>query len=167
MARRKTTDDDIERLAENLLISEGDFIQDRDSFDLALSRYAPEANLSKNSKDQLFKEVQNQKPGVSSERLFTKAGGKDLARDRRKTARTVVKTREEFIKKGAKRVDFAGFDIKESEIRKQKLTVRKEFKIPAKVKTKVVFSKRVTVTIKGKRFVRHRDKLGRFASVRS
>ncbi len=167
MVRRRTFDEDLDRLAENLFASEGDFISDRDSFDLSLKRYlGEEDNLSDDSKDKLFTKFRRVKPSVSTKRIFKKAKGKDLARDRLKTAKTVVKTKEEFIKRGARRVDFAGFDIKESEIRKQKIAARKGFDVVAKVKTKIVFTKRETVVVKGKSFVRHRDKLGRFASVK-
>ena len=172
MVRRKTTDDDIDRLVENLLLQEGDFIQDRDSFDLSLKRYIPEENFSDRSKDKIFNEIINQKPSVLRERLFKKAKGKDLQRDRRQTAKIVVKTREEFIKRGSKRVDFAGFDIKESEIRRQAIISRKGFDVASVItikKTgirKVVFSKRESVIIKGKSFVRHREKLGRFVSAK-
>lgn len=166
MVRRKTIDDDLDRLAENLFISEGDLISDRDSFELALNNYLVEEGLSKNSKDKLFEIYVNDHPDVSKERLFKKAKGKDLERDRQQTARTVVKTKEEFVKKGASKVDFAGFDVKESKIRKQKVEARKGFEIASKVKDKVVFSKKVFVVVQGKRQVRHRDKLGRFTSIK-
>lgn len=166
MARRQTQDEDIDRIAENLDIAEGVVISDRDSFDLALERYIPDNELSKDSKDKIFNTFRLDKPEVSEEKLFKKAKGKSLKRDRQQTAKTVVQTREEFIEKGARRVDFAGFDIKESEIRKLKLKPPKEFKIPATVKSKVVFAKKTTVTIKGKKIVRLRDQLGRFASAK-
>lgn len=164
MVRRQTQDEDIERIAENLDISEGAVISDRDSFDLALNRYIPDIKLSKENKEKVFSAFRKKNPAVSKEGLFKKAGGKDLKRDRRQTAKTIVKTREEFIKKGSRRVDFAGFDIKESQIRRLKLKPPKEFRIAATVKNKVVFAKRVTVVIKGKSIVRLRDQLGRFAS---
>lgn len=165
MARRQTLDDDIDRLSENLFINEGVIISDRDSFDLALERYLGDNKLSGDSKEKVFTTYQSEhRDTTSKERLHKKAGGKDLEKDRRQTAKTVVKTREEFIKKGARRVDFAGFDIKESEIRRLKLKPPKEFNIAARVKNKIVFAKVTTFRIKGESVSRLRDQMGRFAS---
>ncbi len=167
MVRRQTQDEDVDRIAENLDINEGAVISDRDSFDLALDRYLQDNKLSTDSKDKIFNAFKGKNPNVSSDRIFKKAGGKDLSRDRQQTAKTVVKTKEEFIKKGARRVDFAGFDIKESEIRKLKLKKPpKEFDVAAVVKSKVVFAKRSSVTVKGKKIIVFRDQKGRFASVK-
>ena len=162
MARRKTIDEDIDRLAENLDIAEGGTITDRDSFDLALNRYLVNSGLSTSSKDKVFDAYVRDNPSVSKDRLFKKAGGKDLKRDRKQTAKTVVKDRKEFIKRGSKRVDFAGLDTKESELRRVKRPT-KEFNVSAFVKGKQVFSKR----IKNKRgIIQFKDQKGRFASVK-
>lgn len=166
MVRRQTLPEDLDRLADNLFINEGDFISDRDSFDLSLQRYLVDEGLSDESKDKVFEKFKKIKPTVSEDRIFKKAGGKSLSRDRRQTAKTVTKDREEFIRKGSRRIDFAGLDIKESEIRKRQVGARKGFDVAARVKQKIVFAKKETIRIKGKSFVRHRDKLGRFASVK-
>ncbi len=165
MVRRITEDDDLDRLSDNLFISEGDLISDRDSFDISLKRYAPDNNLSKESKEELFRIYRMDHAGVSEERLFKKAKGKDLERDRRQTAKRVTRDFKEFRKKGARKVDFAGLDTTERDIRKFK-RVSKEFTIPAMVRNKVVFSKRTFVVVKGKRQLRFRDSKGRFASRR-
>ena len=58
----------------------------------------------------------------------------------------------------------AGFDVKESRIRRLRLKPPKEFTIAATVKDKVVFAKISTFTFKGKKVVVLRDQRGRFAS---
>ena len=167
MVRRTTPEEDLDRLAENLLIAEGDFISDRDSFDLSLERYLMgREGLSKKNKDTIFKKLIKLKPTIRDERLFKKARGTDLARDRKETAKRVTGDRKEFIRVGAKNIDFAGLDVRESEIKAVSVAARREFQIAAKVKGKIVFSKRETVRIKGKSFVRHRNKLGQFSSVK-
>jgi len=166
MVRRKTTDEDLDRLAENLLISEGDFIQDRDSFDVAMKRYLGDnEGLSNKSKNMVFDLVRTTKPSVSEDRLFKEAGGEDLKRDRLQTAKEVVRTRKEFIEKGADKVDFAGFDVRRQDIRRFK-QIPEGFEVPARVKKKRVFAKKTSVRVRGKTVAVHRDKFGRFASVK-
>lgn len=168
MARRQTSPEDdpqdLNRLSDNLFIDQGALIFDRDSFNLGLVKYAADIGISKSSKDKLFDIYKKDHKGISSERLQKKAGGKSLERDRQQTAKTVVQTREEFIRRGARRVDFAGFDIKESQIRRMNLKSLKGFSIKATVKDRVVFAKRSTIILKGKRRIVLRDRRGRFAS---
>lgn len=47
-------------------------------------------------------------------RLFKKARGKDLDRDREVTAKVIVDTKEEYLKKGSSKVDLEGYDTKQN-----------------------------------------------------
>lgn len=168
MVKRKTPEDDPDRLADRLRDEAKDQIQDRDSFDLAFNKLieVPEGQLNADQRrfrNQVFKNYRFKNPEVSKERLFTKAKGRDLRRDRQTTAKNIVTTRDKFIDREASKVDLKGFDT-----RKQKFTKRisrsRRLTIPSKVKGKVVFSEKTFVTVKGIRKVRFRDAKGRFAS---
>jgi|TARA_Y100000034_G_C6904939_1_gene419618 hypothetical protein len=168
---RLTPEDDIDRMSERIFNESGILVQDRDTFDLAfndvISKDEDELTSEQvDFREDVFRLFVREHPGVRTDRLFKKAGGKDLKRDRRKTAKRIVQTDKEFIKKGARRVDFAGFDIKEEEINVKQLRRRKEFVIPATVKRKVIFARKTFVKVKGKSQVRFRDVKGRFASIR-
>ena len=178
---RITPPEEIEEMQRRLDQESSLLIQDRDSFDLAFTNITEikESDLSPKQiafRDDVFRLYLQQHPKVRPDRLFKKAEGKDLKKDR-KTTEPIVTTDREFIRKGAKKFDFAGFDVKlpdtDKELTpKQKeqliraVRTRKEFVIPAIVKKKIVFAKKEFVTIKGKEVVRHRDSLGRFASIR-
>ncbi len=169
MARRITPSDEIDRINERLF-SESKFqIQDRDSYDLAfddlLSVVGELSGKQKELRNKAFREYSAAHPEVSAERLFTKAKGRDLRRDRLKTAKRVVKTRKEFIKAGAREVDLKGFDTARQKTTKE-IIRRRTFTIPARVKGKVVFAMKTSVVVAGNRVVRHRDIKGRFVSVR-
>lgn len=102
-----------------------------------------------------FREVVVKDAGLTDDYKFhKKAGGKDLDRDREKTAKTIVKTPEEYKKKGASKVDLTGFDT------------RRRLTIPARKKGKIVYAERTFVYIKGKQFMRFRDRSGHFVSIR-
>lgn len=168
---RITPEEDLERMLERIEMSRIS-VQDRDTFDLAFedATTLSDVDLSPNQKafrTDVFQSFRQRHPEVRPDRLFKKAGGKDLKADRRGTAQRIVKTDIQFIKKGAKRVDFAGFDIREQDINRQKIRARKEFKIPAFVKQKQVFAEKTFVKVAGKQQVRFRDRLGRFARVSS
>lgn len=166
---RLTPEFEIDRMNERMFNESATLIQDRDSFDLAFSEImeADEGDLS--SKQKAFREdvwnaYRASHPNVRPDRLFSKAEGDDLKKDR-KTTEPIVKSDVQFIKKGAKKFDFAGFDVKESEINRAKIRARKEFVIPAIIKKKVVFVQKTYVNVKGREQVRYRDKFGRFASI--
>lgn len=178
---RITMPEEIEEMSDRIDQESGLLVQDRDSFDLAFSNITEikDADLSSkqlNFRDDVFRRYLQQHPAVRPDRLFKKARGKDLEKDR-KTTEPIVKSDKEFIRRGARRFDFAGFDVKlpatDKELtpkQRQKLIrdvrTRKEFVIPATVKKKVVFARKTFVVVKGKEQVRFRDSLGRFASIR-
>ncbi len=169
MTKRKSPDpDDIDRINETLDQKEGFKIQDRDSYDLAFDDYFGiiRANSDQRKlRDKAFGDYVQKHPDVSTERLFSKAKGRDLRRDRLKTAKKVVRTRKEFIKSTAPEVDLRGFDTARQRItRKQK--IERTFTIPARARGRVVFAMRTSVVVKGKRVARHRDSKGRFVSVK-
>ncbi len=169
MAKRKSPDpDDIDRINETLNQRAGNQIQDRDSYDLAFDDYmgimraAPKQRKLRND---AFADYSQKHPDVSTERLFTKAKGKDLSRDRLRTAKRVVKTRKGFIKAGAANVDLKGFDTARQKVTKAQ-RIQRDFTIPARIKGRVVFARKTSVVVKGRSVVRHRDSKGRFVSVK-
>ncbi len=168
MVVRTTPPEDVDRINDRLFREARFQIQDRDSYDLAFN------DLFTKSTDELtgrqlklrkdgFNLFRKDHPEVSKERLFTKAKGKDLKRDRRRTARRVVTTREQFIKEGASEVDLKGFDTARQKVKREVIR-RRTFNVPARVRGRVVFAKKTSVVVKGKRVVRFRDARGRFVS---
>ena len=169
MAKRKSpTPDDIDRVNETLDTREGFKIQDRDSYDLAFDDYMgilkPDAD-QKAFRNSSFADYAQKHPDVSTERLFQKAKGKDLRRDRLTTAKRVVRTRKEFERQTAPEVDLAGFDTARQRITKVQ-RIQREFTIPARSRGRIVFAKRTSVRVRGRSLVRHRDSKGRFVSVK-
>lgn len=159
MPRKKEYMDDYGRIAQVININHGNEIKDRDSFDLAYSIYMQKSDSSltddeKNFRNGVFNEYSKQYK-VTKDSLFKEAGGSDLVQDRKKTASTVVNTRREYIKRGARSVDLEDYDTK---IRYRKY--------PTKVRGKVVYSSKEYVTVKGKQQLRYRDSRGRFASAK-
>jgi len=168
---RKTTQSDLDRFAENLIINSARRIQDRDSFQLELKRYAPNNNFSDKSIEKIFKKIKRNDPDILDKHLHKEAGGKSLGQDRLQTAKTVVLTEEEYIKRGAVNVDFAGYDVREDDIFNIKRVRKKGFTVEARSKGRIVFAKQFieewTFKKKGKIKVKiFRDHLGRFASIR-
>ena len=156
---------DIERIAETIdnldIFNE---IQDKDSFDLAYDDYLGDSTLTKKEdfRENVFKKLKNKHPQrIVDERIFTKAGGKFLRQDKRQTAKTIVTTKTEYIKKGSRKVDLKGYDTKA-----KKKKVKRKLNIVGKVKEKIVYSSKEYIFVRGVSRIRYRDRLGRFVSVR-
>ena len=169
MAKRKSpTPDDIDRINETLDTREGFKIQDRDSYDLAFDDYMgimkPDAD-QRDFRNNAFADYSQKHPDVSTERIFRKAKGRDLRRDRLKTAKRVVKTRKEYIKFTAPEVDLRGFDTARQRVTKAQI-IQREFTIPARSKGRIVFARKTFVVVKGKRVVRFRNAKGQFSSIK-
>ena len=165
-----TPPDEIDRINERLFRESKFQIQDRDSYDLAFNDLlsTDESDMSLNQKrlrNNAFGDYVSDHPDVAKERLFSKAKGRDLRRDRLKTARKVVTTRKQYIKGGASKLDLKGYDTARQRITKD-ISRRRTFTVPAKVRGKIVFALRTSVVVRGKSMVRHRDALGRFASAK-
>ncbi len=165
---RFTPEDDPDRLSERLRQEARFKIQDRDSFDLAFSDIVSlgESELSakqKSFRGRVFERYASANPDISRERVFQQAEGKSLRRDRKQTAKRVVKTKREFLREGASQVDLKGFDTARQKFRKE-LKVRREFNVPAQIGRRIVLTKRISVSVRGKAQVRFRDRRGRFAS---
>lgn len=60
---------------------------------------------------------------------FKKAGGKNLQQDQDKTAKRIVKTRKQYEKSSAQRVDIRGIDTKQDRVYKTWTIKRKGHKI--------------------------------------
>lgn len=168
MVRRITPSDEIDRINDRLFRESKFQIQDRDSYDLAFNDLLSlrDGDLSSNQRrlrNTGFSKFISEHPEVAKERLFTKAKGRDLRRDRLQTAKRVVTTRKEFIKEGAREVDLKGFDTARQKVTRQIIS-RRTFTVPARIKGRVVFAKKISVVVKGKSVVRFRDSKGRFAS---
>ena len=153
MTRRKSpTPEEIERINETLDTREGFKIQDRDSYDLAFDDYMGIVKADTDQKDfrtKAFNNYLSTHPDISKERLFKKAKGTDLRRDRLRTAKTVVKTRGAFIKATAPEVDLKGYDTARQKVTKEQ-RIQRTFTVPARVKGRVVYSMKTSVTIQYK-----------------
>ena len=166
MAKRKSpTPEELERIAEAIdSLDTFNNIQDRDSFDSAVDDYFEgDESMIKNTKvrNEVFDDLREMHPRrITDESLFKKAKGKSLKQDRRRTAKRTVTSKQEYIKRGARRTDLKGYDTKTKQKKKRSLD------IAGKVRGKVVFSSKEFVVVKGKKLVRHRDKLGRFVSIK-
>tara|TARA_R100001530_G_scaffold129042_1_gene99083 strand:+ start:166 stop:750 length:585 start_codon:yes stop_codon:yes gene_type:complete len=176
------TQEDIDRINETLEGRAKFQIQDRDSYDLAFNDYmgVDEKIIQKDERkfrDNAFESYADGHPEISRERLFEEAGGKGvrgLRQDRLKTAKEIVKTEKQYIKKGAKNVDLKGYDTMRQfqAFKKHKIKVTKEilerraFTVPARIKRTVVYAIKTSVVVRGRRQVRFRDTKGRFASGR-
>lgn len=158
------TIEDESRIAEIIYNEQGSTIKDRDSFDLAFSNTIGDPSSAQEKlRDAVFRTYRDQHPEVSKERLFTKAGGKDLEQDRKTRAKKIVRTREGYVISGASQSDLEGFDTPQ----KRKRPAERKLQQVGKIKNKVVFVEKINVTIKGKSFVRYRDSKGRFASIKT
>jgi len=159
--KRIPTREDKLRIAESIFnLDSREKIQDKDSFDLDYDAYFDSNDYwidAKNLRADIFREIRKLRPNISTERIFKKARGKDLKRDRQRTARTVLTDKEEYIKQGASKTDLKGFDTK----------IKREFKLLGKQKGKVKYARKTFVVVKGKNQVRFRDRKGRFTSVKT
>lgn len=153
---------DHERIAQSVWSDSQGKIVDRDTFDLHFGDFISDKGSITPKQEQLrdvvWKQLKENHPNVSSQRIFTKAGGKNLKQDRKQTASVVVTDEKEYIKKGARRTDLKGYDTKTT--RKQK----HQLDIVGKRSGKIVYGRKTYVTVKGKKQVRYRDAKGRFIS---
>ena len=150
-----TPPDEIDRINERLERESQVQIQDRDSYDLAFNDLisTDEDDLSldqKRMRTNGFGDYRDSHPDVSAERLFSKAKGKDLRRDRLKTAKRVVTTRKDYIKERASKVDLKGYDTARQRISKG-IRIRRTFTVPSRIRGKVVFAVRTSVRIPKRR----------------
>ena len=151
MKKDKNYQLDAERQAENLIANSG-IINDEKTYNIAYENYFMDSSdkARKIFKPLIF-DILVRKGVIPKESLFEQAGGKDLARDRKKTAKRIVKTPTQYVKAGAQKVDLRGVDT------------RSRYIIPAKVGERTVYAKSTYITIRGKRVTRLRDQKGRFA----
>ena len=148
MARRPHMADyeeESERFAEWFVSNKRGIITTRERFNQA---YGDETGLvgvlSQNQKD--FREKVFGKYEEKTGKLFEKAGGKDLERDRRTRAKVVTTDPDVYVRRGARRIDLQGLDT------------------PSTVKGKVVLSRQEEISRRGKQVTIFRDRKGRFSS---
>ena len=114
MAKRKTPTDDVERLAERIWQFSGGRIIDRESFDYAFDKYLEDEDLNRSQDSKLrngcFDALRQKRMFIKKGSVFKKAKGKSYSRDIATTAKTIVTTEKEYIKKGASKVDLKGYD---------------------------------------------------------
>lgn len=165
MARRITTTDEIERMRERIYNFHRSRIRDRRSFDMAFSKEFQVSESSLTDKQKKFREAvfnnfrRNHPERVASQgelKEFKKAGGKDIASDRR-TTRNVVRTRREYRRRGAQEADLKGVDTKPPV---------ESFRQVARSKGRIVYARKTSVSVRGEKVTRYRDRRGRFASVK-
>ena len=154
---------DIERIADSVWSDSRGGIIDRDTFDAHFKDFMGETTSiqEKVLRPAVFRKLREKHEEVDRMRIFSKAGGKNLRLDQRKTHSKVLTDKQEFIKTGASKSDLKGLDTK----RKVKRP-KSAYTIPAKRRGKIVLSRRTFVVVAGKRRLRYRDELGRFVSVR-
>lgn len=87
-------------------------------------------------------------------RIFEEAEGKDLDRDRERTAKRVTDSPVEYIKQGARNIDLAGYDTKRQ---------KSEYNTLGFVDGAIVYARRVETPGGG---VEYRDRRGRKVDVR-
>lgn len=166
---KREYDYDAERLAEALWIDSRGKIVDVDTFDMYWDDFFKEQGQSNERdvklKPKVFRHLKNQHPEIRTTRTFKEAGGRDLRRDRKRTAKEVVTRKEDY--KSAQRQDLSGLDTKGGKkITAKKPVKRKTFSFVGKRKGKIVYARKTFVVVKGKRQARFRDKRGVFVSVK-
>ena len=129
---------------------------DKDTYDMHFKEFIGDVSPRQERylKPAVFQQLKKQHSGISNSRLFTKAGGKDLNRDRKTTAKEVTTSKTEYVKKGAARVDLKGYDTKQ----------KTKYNYPAIRQGKVIYARKTFVSINGKKHARYRDNKGRFVS---
>lgn len=155
MRRRATPEDEERRLAERVWMEAKEVIKDRGTYlkfmDEEFLENGIETEKQREFINRAFDIIAEDHPKVIKENVFEQAGGKDLTRDQKKTSKTIVITKEEYIRRGAQRVDLKGYDTEQ---------------VLARIKRKIVYAKPEMITIKGKKVQRYRDSKGRFASIK-
>lgn len=150
MGRRVTPQEEFDRFAERLL-NQYPGIENEDEFNNAFDNYMEELTPGQDG------ELREKSWGYIKDKIvFKSAGGKDLKRDRMKTAKKVVFSKDVYIKHGAQRVDLSGLDTKGG---------KRILKFPARVRGKIVYASKETITRMNNEVVVARDKMGRFASL--
>ena len=170
--KRTTPEDDITRLAENLNRNSSGIV-DKDTFDIAFDNYMVDLTPEQDStlRTKVFNEIRKKKKGVSKETVFSDAGGKDLARDRRQTSKRVTTNIDTYKRVGAQNIDLKGYDTKRitkketKNIRRRMITRKKQtmynYNVLGIIKGRQVYARRVNT----KRGRRHIDKRGRYVRV--
>ncbi len=144
---------EIDRINEWLFNNRGDQISDLESYVMffkeeILDGKTP-SGLEKKLIDEAFRKYAEQHNivKVKDEQVFKKAGGKNLSRDRRTTAKKVTTNVQEFIRLGAARADLEGLDTG----------------IFGKIKNKTVRIQSIDkITRRGKPLLVFKDRTGRF-----
>jgi len=155
-----TKPEEFERFAENLFNRFGRNINDRKTYDKAFDTYM-EGELITEQQDTALRDTAWDilRKRVSRLKVYEDAGGKDFKRDANRKARTIVNTKKEYIKSGAKNVDLKDFDLPSKRGDSSNLLgFIKGRSVPVK--------EYLTNTKSGKRILRYRDKYGRLASKR-
>jgi len=153
------SDEDLDRISEALWSDSQGKIVDKDTFDLHFKDFVGDITPRQERflKPAVFRKLKDKHPNISSRGLFKEAGGKDLSRDRKTTAKEVTTSEAEYKRKGAQRVDLQGYDTKGG---------KKVYNVVGRVKGKVVYGRKTTIVLRGKKVERIRDSKGRFISTK-
>jgi hypothetical protein len=157
------TEKDAERIAERIYLEYGNLIKDKRTFNEAYSNYF-HGSLTDGIEDlrpRIFNILQKRNKKIIDKDLFKKAGGKDFDADRKSTAKELVSTPEQYIKRGAQRVDLKGYDTKQAGTTFKRLM--KRYEELGLIKGKSVRIAQDSFKYKGKKRIVYRDSKGRFA----
>lgn len=158
MHKRVTTPEELDRWAENIITGARlKAFKDPDAIDRKINDHIKGSNYNSKQRSVFNQKVRPRIFNKLRGSLFKRAGGKNFNQDLRSTAKVVVNTEEEYIKQGASKVDLDGLDTKNGQI------TYKAYNKVGRIKGRTVFVLKTKVMIKGKEFVRFRDKKGRFA----
>lgn len=162
MNMAKYPDVELDRIAEGIWNDSMGKIIDRDTFDEHFAQYISKENKPTEKQKRIlapkvFKKIREINPEISKEKVFTKARGKDLHRDRQHTAKTIVTTQEEYKRRGADEVDLKGYDTK--------ITIKHKppvYRYYGKDGERTVLLRKTFIVVNGKRQARYRDRRGKF-----
>ena len=161
--KRITPETDFDRLAERINRDYGRFIQDKETFDTSFNDYLEDVDtdsrifLSSNM-NHVFS-IYATRFRVDKGSTFKKAKGKSFKRDIRQTAKTVVTTKQEYIKRGAKNVDLKGYDTKRARIKAPSASA---YRFRGRKKGKIVFARALNTKL-GLRYI---DRRGQYVSIK-
>lgn len=170
-----TPESDYERLAMNVYAEHGENISDRDTFDFFYDKYLVEVENSLTNEYNRDKTWNHYRRiyRIPDARIHKEGGGKDFAKDKQKTAKTVVKSVEEYKKKGAGRVDYKGYDTKKPFKRRTRdqmvrdIAKEREYSVIGYQKGLVRNARKTKIKWKGREgVVRYVDRRGKYVSIK-
>lgn len=152
--------DDYERINQEIYRRGKYNIYDEDSYFKEFENYMQ--GSGEEIKDDCYEHYEKRhKKQMNEVRDFKQAGGKDLKRDRRTTARRTVRDQGTYERIGAQHSDKIGVDTRRG--RRGKTAKRiNAYIFKGTIKNKTVYGKRERYSRNGRTYTRYRDRKGRF-----